>query len=87
MAPFGNFQKTATVVTNLITGRRGEHDYQAVGTDEVPNLEADQHNDEVGTGPLRRGGRPSYKRTQAKRLVLIVLTSLVFVGVVVGILM
>lgn len=86
MAPFGNFQKTATVVTNLITGHRGEHDYQAVGTDEAPNIE-DEHNDEVGTGPLRQGGRPSYKRTQAKRLVFIVLASLVFVGMVVGILM
>lgn len=87
MAPFGNFQKTATVVSNLITGRRGEHDYQAVGTDEVPTAEEEQNNNEVGTGPLRRGGRPSYKRTQAKRLVIIVLTSLAFVGVVVGILM
>lgn len=87
MAPFGNFQKTATVVTNLITGRRGEHDYQAVGTDEVPAAEQGEQNDEVGTGPLRRGGRPSYKRTQAKRLVIIVLSSLAFVGVVVGFLM
>lgn len=86
MAPFGPFQKTATVVTNILAGRRGEHDYQAVGTD-APNGGDDEPHETVGTGPLRRGGRPSYRNTQAKKLVVIVISSLVFVGMVVGILM
>mgnify|MGYP003310274275 CR=1 FL=1 len=86
MAPFGPFQKTATVVTNLLAVRRGEHDYQAVGTD-APNGGEDEAHESVGTGPLRRKGRPSYRRTQAKKLLVIVVASLAFVGMVVGILM